>query len=178
MMNTDYRSETWYDPRLEVRESEIHGRGLFATAPILAGEVVMVWGGVVYTQTQLQTAKLEGGWSYSIVDETHEPIYLFAPADGIDYFINHSCEPNIWLMDAVTLVARSDIVAGQEMCGDYGLWECEAGWSLLCECGAEVCRGTITGEDYLQPELQERYSGHFMPFLTRRFERIRSASSF
>jgi hypothetical protein len=36
MTGSTYLAETWLDPRLELRRSLIHGRGLFATAPIAA----------------------------------------------------------------------------------------------------------------------------------------------
>lgn len=29
-----------------------------------------------------------------------------------DYFLNHSCDPNLWMLDEVTLVARRDIPLG------------------------------------------------------------------
>ena len=103
MDRSGYLPKTWYDPRLEVRPSPIQGRGLFATAPFAAGETVMIWGGDLYTEEELRTARLGAGWSYSMIDEG---IYLFAPADDMDYFINHSCDPNLWLGDGLRLTAR------------------------------------------------------------------------
>ena len=85
MSQPPYEPTTWYDPRLERRVSPTHGHGLFAAAPIRTGETVMIWGGDVYTEAELATVKLEGAWSYSIIDEG---LLMFAPAENLDYFIN------------------------------------------------------------------------------------------
>ena len=49
MAPLSYRS-----PKTEVRESKIHGRGLFATADIVEGEVVAVKGGHIVSREQLR----------------------------------------------------------------------------------------------------------------------------
>lgn len=90
------------------------------------------------------------------------------------YYINHSCDPNIWLQDAATLVARRDIPAGEEITADYILWEADenyiAKWD--CQCGSSLCRKKITGKDWRLPELQERYKGHFSPLLNKRIKEV------
>ena len=48
MLPLSYRS-----PKTEVRESPIHGRGLFANADIAKGEVVAVKGGHIVNREQL-----------------------------------------------------------------------------------------------------------------------------
>ena len=166
MNRSKYMPSSWFDPRITVRASATHGQGIFATDMIRAGEVVVIWGGDVYTEEELPSLKLEGAWSYSIIDEG---VYLFAPADAQDYFINHACDPNIWMADEVTLIARRDIQPNEELRGDYALWEMEPDYRLEpCTCGSALCRTRITGNDWMQPELQTRYENHFLPFLNRR----------
>jgi len=166
MQHSKYLPSSWFDSRVTLGASATHGKGIFATDMIGAGEVVVIWGGQVFTEEELRSLKLEGEWSYSIIDEG---VYLFAPADDQDYFINHSCDPNIWMADEVTIVARRDIQPGEELRGDYALWESEPEYRLEpCGCGSSLCRTTITGNDWMRPELQVRYKGHFLPFLNRR----------
>jgi len=43
---------TYFSPKTEKRGSEIEGRGLFATAPISRGEIVVVKGGHVMSRAQ------------------------------------------------------------------------------------------------------------------------------
>lgn len=163
-----YQPETTYDPRLRLDTSPTHGQGLYATAPIKAGEVIMVWGGDVYTLDDLQAGRVPRGISYSFIDDD---ILLAAPADGLDYFINHSCDSNLWMQDEVTVIARRDIQAGEEITLDYALVEAEPEYRLDgCACGSPLCRQTITGNDWQRPDLQQRYRGHFMPYLNRRIK--------
>jgi hypothetical protein len=74
-----YLPKDWFHPALTLRPSPIHGQGLFATERIGAGEVVMIWGGDLYTQADLSAGKLPPGeWSFSMIDEG---LFLFAPQD-------------------------------------------------------------------------------------------------
>jgi SET domain-containing protein len=161
-----YLTETWFDPRLATAPSDIHGNGLVAAEPIAAGEVVMVWGGTLYTRDQLEAGEVPP-CSFSFIDDD---VLMAAPEDGMDYFVNHSCNPNIWMQDDVTVVARLDIARGEEIAGDYAVWEAGDSYVLEpCNCGAETCRGRMTGRDWQRPELQQRYAGHFLPYIERRF---------
>ena len=83
--------------------------------------------------------------------------------------MNHSCDPNVWMLDQVTLVTRREIEPGGELTADYALWEADEGWvgRWECRCGASRCRGRVTGQDWRSRELQERYRGHFSPFIER-----------
>jgi hypothetical protein len=70
--------------------------------------------------------------------------------------------------DEITLVARCDIVPGEELTVDYALWECEPSYRLSpCRCGSPLCRGRVTGDDWRSPDLQARYEGHFAPYISR-----------
>lgn len=169
MDTSQYLPTTWYDQRLELRTSPIHGKGLFATQLIHADEVVMIWGGDVYSDAELPTLKLVGAWSTSVIDEG---LHLFAHADAWDYFVNHSCDPNVWVGGDVTITARRTIQSGEEIVGDYAVWDSEPESRFdPCQCGTSLCRKVIRGDDWMRPELQERYKGHFLPFLSRRFAR-------
>ena len=166
---------TWLDARLEVGLSRIHGRGLFARQPIPEGEVLLVWGGSLFTQAEVQQG-LAIPYSTAVIDEG---MYLGDPVGGEsdydqkhpDYHLNHSCDPNLWLLDAVTLAARRDIAAGEELFADYAFWEADPAWMLSpCRCGSPLCRGRVTGDDWQIPELQRRYEGHFSPYINRRIQ--------
>lgn len=161
-----YRTETWFDPRVVTAPSVINGRGMFATAPIGAGEIVLVWGGTLYSRTDLETGRVPGDTSYSFIDED---FLLAAPGDGMDYFINHSCDPTVWMADEVTVVARRDIRADEEVTGDYAVWESDPQYTVdPCTCRALTCRGRFTGDDWRLPAVQSRYAGHFLPYIARR----------
>ena len=160
-----YPEQSWLDPRVQVQRSTIEGTGLFALAPIPAGDVVMRLGGTPITDRQL--AELQPHSSLAI----GEGLNLMQDDDDPAQFGNHSCDPNLWLHDAVTVVARRDIAAGEELTIDYGLMTV-ATWQMTCRCGASGCRGIITGDDWTRPDLQERYRGHFSPFINARIRAL------
>lgn len=158
----------WIDPRLEAGPSRIAGSGLFACQPIHQGEIVTRWGGIIYTRAEILAGRADPQ-TIAILDED---LYLADPA-GIppaeDYPINHSCDSNLWMQDAITLSARRDILPGEEATADYALWLYDADWNLdPCRCRSPLCRGKVTAHDWMIPEVRRRYAGHFTPFLNRK----------
>ncbi len=173
----EYSSKSWIDPRIEVRASSSESKGMFALEPIREGETVVVWGGKLFSREELKLGRAQKG-SVSAIDEG---LYLAGdanefPADPSN-FMNHSCDPNVWMADEITLIARRDIDKGEEVTGDYAMWEADeqyvASWE--CTCGSSICRKRITGRDWRLPELQERYGRHFSPFINERIRKLRSA---
>jgi hypothetical protein len=170
MSRPAYLPATWFDPRLALGASAIHGTGLFATARISTGEVVMIWGGAVYTRADLAAGRVPGDTSYSFVEDN---LLIAAPGDAMDYFVNHSCDPSVWMADEVTVVARRAIEPGEEITGDYTVWEADPSYVVEpCRCGSATCRGRFTGDDWRRPDLQARYRGHFLPYINRRIARM------
>ena len=43
------RLHSWLSPKCHVGESSLAGIGVFASRPLAEGELVAVWGGVIYT---------------------------------------------------------------------------------------------------------------------------------
>jgi hypothetical protein len=91
------------------------------------------------------------------------------PEPSLDENLNHSCDANAWLVDDVTLVARRDIAAGEEITLDQGTWNFEEDdyvWDQdHCTCGANGCRKALTHNDWQLALVQDRYRGHFHPFV-------------
>ena len=81
----------------------------------------------------------------------------------------------LWLQDEVTMIARRAIAAGEELTLDYALTTVEPDWQLdqPCQCGTPACRHIIRGTDWQLPDVQQRYQGHFAPFIN---ERIRKSN--
>ncbi len=148
--------------------SGIQGRGLFATAPIPAGEIVAIKGGHIVDAATMRglPARLrnseiqiaDGFHLVALADDEYEPVMLF---------INHSCEPNVGFAGNVVLVAMRDIGAGEELTTDYALFD-DADEQMRCHCGAAACRGVIDGRDWQRPDLQRRYRGYFSAYLGER----------
>ena len=165
---TRYAPSSWLDPRVVVAPSAIEGRGLFARAPIEAGEVVARLGGEVLTDDEFRarSRRLAKYSALAIGDGRH----LLLDDDSPAGFGNHSCDSNLWMADEVTVVARRRIEAGEEVTVDYALHTADTPWSMACRCVAPACRGVVTSDDWRRRDVQERYAGHFSPFLNRRID--------
>lgn len=165
--------KTWVSPKIEVKETADKGRGMFAINRITADETLLIFGGD-YTDLEGAKKAVSNGKGVMQWDDN-----LFSVEDGSEdrgYCINHSCDPNTWMKDAVTVIAKRDIENGEEITADYVLWEADenyvAKWE--CKCGSSLCRKRITGKDWKMSELQERYSQHFSPLLNKRINNFRA----
>jgi uncharacterized protein len=143
------------------------GKSLFARGPIERGEIVIVWGGDYRNAAGAAQAMADG----KLTMQWDEDVFSVESGDDDPaYCINHACDGNVWMTDAVTLVARRQIAAGEQIVADYALWEADehyvAAWT--CACGSPDCRGRVTGCDWRLPDVQERYAGHFSPLINRR----------
>jgi len=147
--------------------SAIEGRGLFATAPIGAGEVVAVKGGhIVDTRTLLQLPEHLQNSEVQITEELHVVAWNDEEYEPVMLFINHSCEPNVGFAGNIVLAAMRDVEPGEELTTDYAMFDTSEG-RMACRCGALSCRGTICGTDWRLPELQLRYQGYFSWYMQR-----------
>lgn len=166
-MSDHYRKTTWVNERLFVADSSIGGSGLFARAPIEPGETISIWGGSIVSDDELR--KLE----HHISAAVDEGLNMLIDPESIIRFGNHSCDPNVWMADDVTTVARRRIKAGQEVTIDYATHSVMPEWRMECRCGSANCRRVISGNDWLRGDLQQRYGGHWSPFIVLRIERQR-----
>jgi hypothetical protein len=83
-------------------------------------------------------------------------------------WVNHSCTPNCGMSGQVIVVAMRDIAVGEELTYDYAMSDGSDYDEFECACGTAACRGKVTGNDWMLPELQLAYRGYFSPYLARR----------
>jgi SET domain-containing protein len=169
MLSLSYRS-----PKTEIRDSKIHGRGLFATADIAEGEVVAVKGGHIISREQLreQVTPRLGPVEIQIGDDLFITPVTQGQRDGSMLYSNHSCNANLGMRGEITFVALRDIRAGEELTHDWATTD-DGDYSVQCNCGSPQCRGTLTGKDWQRPELQKRYAGYFSAYLAEKIARLR-----
>ena len=89
---------------------------------------------------------------------------------SIDDFMNHSCNPNLGLLDEVTLVAIRDIKPNEELTIDYAIELADIDYimSKKCNCKSLNCRKTITGKDWQLKSVQDNCGKYFSPFLKKK----------
>lgn len=167
-----YREKSWVSPKIEERNSLLHGRGLFAKETVRHGETVLIWGGDFVSTAEAMQAK-RAGKAVQQIDRDLWDVFDYASRnDDPSYNHNHSCDPNTWMQDEVTIIARHDILAGEELTIDYAFFTLDDSYVMRdkCKCGAAHCRRVITGKDWQKEKLQKEYSGHFSPYLNEKIK--------
>ena len=140
--------------RTQVRRSGVHGKGMFALAPLAAGEVVIEYTGEVIT------------WREALRRHPHDPsdpdhtFYFHIDAKHVidakvggnsARWINHACEPNCEADQQdgrIFITALRDIAPGDELSYNYGLvidqrYTRKLKKQFECRCGGAECRGTM-----------------------------------
>lgn len=151
------------------------GRASIAVEPIAAGEVVVAFGGRCLTRVEFELLPVTQQVRSLQIEET---MFLVAPVEPEPAdFINHSCDPNCALSGNSIVVALRDIEIGGVLTYDYATSHgCDYD-EFECVCGSVNCRGKVTGYDWMLPELQLRYRGHFSPYLARRIASLASVGA-
>lgn len=153
----------------EIRNSAIHGRGLYAAAFIPKDTWIVEYVGEKVNKEEsdrrsnelLEKSKDNGG----------ARVYTFILSDEWDIdgdvewnearLMNHSCEPNVeaqvWDEKEIWFVALRDIQQGEELVYNYG-FDLENWKEHPCRCGASRCAGYIAEEE-LWPQLRRKLAG-------------------
>jgi SET domain-containing protein len=109
--------------RLQIRESSIAGKGLFALEDIPWGKKIKEYGGAVINEKEAQKRMKEG---HDAIMELDDGIYIdgFDGGNGAAYVNHDRTNPNCFLLrhkGKVWLVAGIEgIKAGDELTYDYG----------------------------------------------------------
>ncbi len=170
-MPADIAPLSYRSPKTAVRESTIHGRGLFAREAFAAGEVIAVKGGHIFDGGKLRELQPAlGPAEIQIAEDLFIGPVTQEEREGSMIFSNHSCDPNLGLRGEITFVAMREIAAGEELTHDWAMTDHDDS-TTICRCGAANCRGTITGRDWQRADLQARYGSYFSPYLLAKMRR-------
>jgi SET domain-containing protein len=159
---------TYISSKAVVKESPIHGKGLFAAEVIAKDEIVCVKGGYIIDRQMLESMP---DWFRAAEIQIADNLFI-APTkneerDGSMIFSNHSCDPNIGVKGQIVFVAMRDIARGEELTHDWAMTDHDEN-QHECNCGAKNCRKVITGQDWRRADLQEKYKGYMSWYLTEK----------
>ena len=146
--------------KIEARQSDIHGNGVFAIAPIEKGERVVEYKGKRRTHEEVDdddTGDVDSGHTFLftlndeyVIDANHK--------GNKARWINHSCDPNCEAVldededdskqSQVFIEAIRSIKPGEELTYDDGVTLAERHTPRLkkiwaCRCGSKKCTGTM-----------------------------------
>ncbi len=143
--------------------SRIHGRGVFAVRDSKAGEVVVTLDDShpVISRKELTPEQSKYEIDVFIDKGGHERVVF---AGTPERYINHSCDPNLYVKTDVssgirTAYAVREIHHGEELGWDYmvNAWE-EWEIPMECRCGSNNCRKILHGNFFTLPdEVQRRW---------------------
>ena len=149
-------SKNGREPLYVVRNSHIHGRGVFANRYIRKGTRI-----VEYKGERIDNDEADRRYDDDKMKRHHTFLFTLSSKVVIDgaqtagggdaSFINHSCEPNCEAVitgKKIFIHALHGIEPGTELAYDYqyertGKNDAELEKFYLCKCGAPTCRGTI-----------------------------------
>jgi uncharacterized protein len=128
--------------RIEVRNSAIHGQGVFAAQSIPANRKVIEYTGERISTKQVKKRGHEGCTYYFSLDR-YWVLDGSVGGSGAEY-INHSCSPNLvtrFMRGHILYMSRRKIRPGEELTVDYHFSRHEE--RVECHCKAKNCRRTI-----------------------------------
>ena len=163
------------EPLYVVRNSTIHGRGVFANRYIRKGTRILE-----YTGERIDNDEADRRYDDAKMKRHHTFLFTLDKDTCIDgaietggsdaSFINHSCDPNCEAVitgKKIFIHALRGIEAGTELAYDYqyertGENDEELEKFYICKCGAPNCRGTI-----MKPEKKKQRRKQKRLFRTR-----------
>lgn len=169
---------SWLHPKLELRTTGGGLQAIFVRENVPVGALLAIMGG--HVMSVLDEPVFPGG-TKDLAVMINEDFAIGSKYEGeiedTDFF-NHSCNPNAGVKGQIFLVAMRDLKADEEVAFDYAMVLCESpgkleGYKFTCSCGSANCRGIVTGNDWMIPELQKRYDGFFSWYLQEKIEKLK-----
>jgi len=128
--------------RLEIRESRIHRRGVYALERIPPRRKVMEYTGERISRRETKR-RGDGPLTYLFTLDDYWTLDGAVGGSGAE-IINHSCDPNIYTMvfkGHILYMSKRLIRPGEELTVDYRFSDKVE--PVTCKCGSKACRGTI-----------------------------------
>ena len=128
--------------RLEIRESRIHRRGVYALEPIPARRKVIEYTGERISRREPKR-RGQGSLTYLFTLDDYWTIDGSVGGSGAE-IVNHSCDPNLYsciTRGHILYMSKREIRPGEELTVDFRFSDKIE--KVRCRCGSSVCRGTI-----------------------------------
>jgi SET domain-containing protein len=151
-------------PAYLVKQSKVHGTGVFARRAIAAGDCIIEYVGerIEWPEALKRSAQADGPLNLTYFFSLNDGRVIDGGSNGNEArFINHSCEPNCEALEhddgRVYIYSLQEIARGEELSYSYpliyeGRHTPAVKRAFECRCGAESCSGTM-----LMPKRSTRY---------------------
>lgn len=152
-------------PNHIVRNSAIHGRGVFARKPIRKGARVIEYTGPIISNKEAEKIGTQTvhGHSHTMLFQLDKKRVINGTDGGHAKYLNHGCDPNCETeqdCDHIYIKAIRNIKEGEELVYDYhlqvpGKITEEIKKEFVCLCGSPKCRGTQIDGDLLKKQAKK-----------------------
>jgi SET domain-containing protein len=174
--------------RFAVRRSPVHGRGVFATRALAAGEQVCEYRGerISWEEALLRHPRDPAHPDHTFYFDIGDGTVIDGAVDGNSArWINHACRPNCEAEDRngrIFIQTVQPIRSGEELSIDYALlvegrYTRQLRHRYACHCGSPDCRGTMLAAPHKPPlskdSLRTRWSLHSIQERLRRLTLLR-----
>jgi hypothetical protein len=128
-----------YTDHIEVKESLVHGKGIFASKKIPVERLITVIKGEVINGFECERREEEENNVY--IFWNGDECYIDTNKTSTIKYINHDCDPNCYVDDgdetSLNLVSLREICAGEELTIDYGYDE------IYETCNCNTCKERV-----------------------------------
>ena len=145
-----------------VRNSKIHGRGVFARKAIRKGTKVIEYTGPIISNKEAEKIGTQTvhGHSHTMLFQLDKKRVINGIEGGDAKYLNHGCDPNCETEqdgDHIYIKAIRNIKEGEELVYDYhlqvpGKITDEIKKEFVCLCGSPKCRGTQIDGDLIKKQ--------------------------
>lgn len=162
--------KSWLSPKVEKRDSQIHGTGIFALDDINPNEVISYKAGYIVDGHFLRdNADIIQGSELQLDDDLYMAPSTSEEREDILIGCNHSCSPNSYTKN-VAHIAMNKILKGEEVTVEYAIQYSTPTQEFTCNCMSSSCRRVVRYTDWQIPNLQRKYKGYFADFIQKRID--------
>lgn len=136
--------------KIIVKESSIHGKGIFANEKIRNGDIILQFDDSRIIDEKNPLNPEHGEHEHHCDYLAGGKIILLKSPER---YINHSCTPNTyikWIEGKRYLLARRNLKQGEEICVDYCI-DSSGGVDLTCNCSSKDCRKEVYTDFFRLP---------------------------
>jgi SET domain-containing protein len=166
---------SWMNPGLEVRNTKVYGKGIFANKKIKKGDLLSVFGG--YVRSIKEEEALPNDFNDNGVQISENLVLTILKKSELEdaSYFNHSCNPNAGFNGQIFLVAMVDIQKDSEVTFDYAMAlhhsKNASVFKMDCSCDSIGCRKVITENDWKKSDIQKKYNGYFQWYLQNKINK-------
>lgn len=153
-------------PYHTVRNSKIHGRGVFASRPIRKDIRILEYTGPIISEKEADEVGIstdKNGHSHTMLFQVSKKRVINGNEGGDARYVNHGCDPNCETEqdgDQIFIKSLRAIKKGEELVYDYhlqvpGKITDKVKKEYACFCGSPKCRGTQIAANILEKQAKK-----------------------